>query len=108
MVKSDFKEPVPCLVCGSTDTELHEMLYGMGIRDICIKHHIQCCLCPIHHAQAHKSPDWSMRLFIILGLHYTKLRKIIRNKTTDKWSDHDIKFLKEQGDIVKRYYGRWM
>jgi hypothetical protein len=108
MKREDFKEQPPCLLCNAKETELHELIFGQGVRQISIDNNIQAWLCQMHHKQAHRSQDWSIRLFRILGLDYEKLKRIVKNKSTDKWTNHDTHFVEMEGQKVYEYYRRWM
>jgi hypothetical protein len=108
MKKEQFKEPVPCLICSDTGTELHELFFGNGVKEVSIKYHIQCFLCPTHHNHNEMDQYYCQRLCRILGINYWKLRTIVKNKATKQWNERERQFVIKEGEKVKEYYKDYM
>jgi len=107
MKKSDFKQPVKCLTCNNTETELHELIFGRGVKQISIRYHLQAFICHECHEIAQHNTAANKDLFVILGLDYYELRRIVKNTAEKNWTDWERQFVIEQGEKVLKYYEKY-
>lgn len=99
-MKNEHKIAWRCCVCGSPTSTLHEIHFGRGCRDTCIKYHVQVPLCMTCHTTAHmeRQDEQKRRFCDMLGLQYHSSKIAVEMKLfhheLEDGKEHRLEWLK--------------
>jgi hypothetical protein len=94
-----------CLFCTKQTSTYHEIFYGRGSRDICIKYGLKIPVCQACHKELHSNKEKGQKRIVKklkLPEHCLQPTKLIMHKAEKSWSQAEKVYIEMLGETIQK------